>query len=191
MIALDEIKIELGKILSETRYRHSLGVADEAEKLARRYGIDQQKAYLAGLVHDCAKEYPPEDMEKILKKEYGISVDSMSKLMPKILHGPLGACEAQRKFDIYDPEILDAIKCHTTGKGNMSMLAKIVYVADYIEPNRVFDGVSKLRKLAYEDINEAIILGIDQTIEDLIKRGLIIHPYTINARNDLIIKRSV
>ena len=190
MLEIYGIKSELKKILSERRYVHSLGVAEEAEKLARRYGADQSKAYLAGLVHDCAKEFPPEEMEGILKTEYGVPVDSMSRLMPKILHGPLGACEAQRKFEIYDPEILDAIKYHTTGKGNMSTLAKIIYIADYIEPNRDFEGVEKLRRLAYENIDEAIIAGIDETILDLIKRGLIIHPDTVHARNDLIIKRS-
>ena len=190
MTGIEEIKAELRKILSEKRYVHSLGVADEAKKLAAKYGVDENRAYIAGLVHDCAKEVPPQDMEGILKKKYGVSVDSMSKLTPKILHGVLGACEAQSKFGIYDPEILDAVKYHTTGKGNMSMLAKIIYIADYIEPNRDFDGVRELRSLAYRDIDEAIIKGIDYTIKDLIKRGLLLHPDTIHARNDLIIKRS-
>lgn len=190
MTGIEEIKAELRKTLSEKRYVHSLGVADEAKKLAAKYGVDENRAYIAGLVHDCAKEVPPQDMEGILKKKYGVSVDSMSKLTPKILHGVLGACEAQSKFGIYDPEILDAVKYHTTGKGNMSMLAKIIYIADYIEPNRDFDGVRELRSLAYRDIDEAIIKGIDDTIKDLIKRGLLLHPDTIHARNDLIIKRS-
>lgn len=191
MLGIDEIKAELKKILSKKRYVHSLGVAGEAEKLARKYKADTDKAYLAGLVHDCAKEYPPEEMEKILKSKYGVSVDAMSRLMPKILHGPLGACDAQSKFGIYDPEILDAVKYHTTGKGNMSMLAKIIYIADYIEPNRDFDGVEELRRMAYEDIDAAIVHGIDETVKDLIKRGLVIHPDTVHARNDLIIKRSM
>lgn len=190
MTGIEEIKAELKKILSEKRYVHSLGVADEARKLAAKYGVDESRAYLAGLVHDCAKEVPPQDMEGILKNKYGVSVDSMSKLTPKILHGVLGACEAQSKFGIYDPEILDAVKYHTTGKGNMSMLAKIIYIADYIEPNRDFDGVNELRRLAYKDIDEAIIKGIDDTIRDLIERGLLLHPDTIHARNDLIIKRN-
>lgn len=190
MTGIEEIKAELKKILSEKRYVHSLGVADEARKLAAKYGVDESRAYLAGLVHDCAKEVPPQDMGGILKNKYGVSVDSMSKLTPKILHGVLGACEAQSKFGIYDPEILDAVKYHTTGKGNMSMLAKIIYIADYIEPNRDFDGVNELRRLAYKDIDEAIIKGIDDTIRDLIERGLLLHPDTIHARNDLIIKRN-
>lgn len=190
MLGIDEIKTELRNILSEVRYNHSLGVASEAEKLARRYSADEGKAYIAGLVHDCAKEYPPDQMEAILKKDYGVSVDAMSRLMPKIMHGPLGALDAQKKFGIYDPEILDAIACHTTGKGNMTLLSKIIYIADYIEPNRDFEGVDRLRRLAYENIDEAIILGIDETIIDLIQRGLVIHPDTVHARNDLIIKRT-
>ncbi len=188
-IGIDDIKAELRKILSKRRYVHSLGVAGEAEKLARRYGANPAKAYLAGLVHDCAKEYPPDEMETILKTEYGVAVDSMSRIMPKILHGPLGACDAQRKFGIYDPEILDAVKYHTTGKGGMRLLTKIIYIADYIEPNRDFDGVKELREMAYDNIDEAIIHGIDETIKDLIRRGLVIHPDTMHARNDLIMKR--
>ena len=188
--SIDEIKTELRKILSKHRYIHSLGVAGEAEKLARRYGADPEKAYLAGLVHDCAKEYDPAEMEGILKTEYGVAADSMSRIMPKILHGPLGACDAQRKFGIYDPDILDAVKYHTTGKGGMRLLTKIIYIADYIEPNRDFDGVDKLRAMAYDNIDEAIIYGIDETIKDLIRRGLVIHPNTMSARNDLIMKRT-
>lgn len=189
MMEIEMIKNELKHDLSEKRYVHSLGVADEARKLAEKYGEDPERAYIAGLVHDCAKEVPPEDMEGILKTRYGITVDSMSRLTPKILHGVLGACEAQRRFGIYDPEILAAVKYHTTGKGNMSMLEKIIYIADYIEPNRDFDGVEHLRHLAYKNIDEAIIKGIDDTILDLVERGLLLHPDTIHARNDLVIKR--
>lgn len=189
MLNIEEIKKELKKTLSEQRYVHSLSVADEARKLARKYGVDENRAYYAGLIHDCAKEVPHDEIVGMLKNKYGVSVDNMSKLTPKLLHGTLGACEAQHKFGIYDPEILDAVKYHTTGKGNMGMLAKIVYISDYIEPNRDFDGVEELRRLAYIDIDEAIIKGISETIIDLLNRGLLLHPDTIHAINDLVIKR--
>lgn len=189
MMDIEQIKAELKRDLSEKRYNHSLGVAAEARKLAEKYNVDPDRAYIAGLVHDCAKEVPPQEMEGILKSRYGVTVDSLSRLTPKILHGALGACEAQRRFGIYDPEILDAIKYHTTGKGGMGMLAKIIYIADYIEPNRDFDGVEQLRSLAYKNIDDAIIKGIDDTIIDLVGRGLLLHPDTIHARNDLVIKR--
>lgn len=187
---IEEIKAELKRTLSEKRYIHSLGVADESKKLAKKYGANPEQAYLAGLVHDCAKEVPPQNMEDLLKNKYRIAIDAFSRMTPKILHGPLGACEAQSRFGIYDPEILDAIKYHTTGKGGMSLLSKIIYIADYIEPNRDFDGVEELRSLAYKDIDEAIIKGIDDTIADLTSRGLLLHPDTIHARNSLIMKRA-
>lgn len=189
MMSIEKIKEILEDTLSEARYKHSLGVADEAKKLAGVYHVDEEQAYIAGLVHDCAKEIPPEKSVEILREKYGVSVDSISILMPKILHGPLGACMAQKEFGLSDPVALDAISCHTTGKANMSTMAKIIYIADYIEPNRDFENVDVLRKLAYEDIDAAIITGIDYTISDLLSRGLVIHPDTVHARNDLIIKK--
>lgn len=189
MLSIDEIKLYLERNLSEKRYVHSLGVAVEAQRLAEKYGVAPDRAYLAGLVHDCAKEVPPEKMADILKNEYHIYVDAFSCMTPKILHGPLGAAVAQRVFGIYDPEILDAVRYHTTGKSGMTMLTKIIYIADYIEPNRKFSGVNELRYLAYKDIDEAIIKGIDDTIKDLTDRGLMLHPDTIHARNSLIAKR--
>ena len=192
MLEIDGIKSELKKILSERRYVHSLGVAEEAEKLARRYGADQSKAYLAGLVHDCAKEFPPEEMEGILKTEYGVPVDSMSRLMPKILHGPLGACEAQRKFEIYDPEILDAIKYHTTGNANMDILAKIIFVADKIEDGRKYkdeehmESLEKARKIALQNLNEAVLYEIDESLVYTIRKKKLIHPDSIATRNKML-----
>lgn len=189
MLSIDEIKLYLERNLSEKRYVHSLGVAAEAQRLAEKYDVEPSRAYLAGLVHDCAKEVPPEKMADILKNEYHIYVDAFSCMMPKILHGPLGAAVSQRVFGIYDPEILEAVRYHTTGKSGMTMLTKIIYIADYIEPNRKFSGVNELRYLAYKDIDEAIIKGIDDTIKDLTDRGLMLHPDTIHARNSLIAKR--
>ncbi|MEG2584233.1 MAG: bis(5'-nucleosyl)-tetraphosphatase (symmetrical) YqeK [Oscillospiraceae bacterium] len=187
MMELCKIEAQLKSILSERRFKHSLGVANEAKKLAEFYNADVQKAYLAGLVHDCAKEIPTEKMVAILNDNYGIIVDSLMTAMPKLLHGTLGACVAQSEFDIYDAEVLDAIRCHTTGKANMSMLAKIIYIADYIEPNRDFEGVDELRELTYKNIDKAIIKGINMTVADLIKRDLVFHTDTIHARNYLIL----
>lgn len=189
MMELCKIDAQLKAILSEKRYCHSLGVAEEAKKLAAQYDADQEKAYLAGLVHDCAKEIPPEKMADMLKDRYGITVDSLSLHMPKLLHGVFGSCVAQSEFDIYDPEILDAVRYHTTGKANMGILTKIVYIADYIEPGRDFEGVEELRELAYQDIDGAIVRGIDMTVNDLIGRGLVFHTDTIHARNYLILQR--
>lgn len=183
---IENIKTELRKNLSEKRYVHSLGVANEAVKLAERYGADTEKAYVAGLLHDYMKEFPPEKMVEELKR-YGVSVNEVAKSAPKTLHGALGACAVRERFKIDDDEIYDAIFFHTTGKANMNILTKIIYIADYIEPNRSFDGVDRLRKLAYEDIDKAIVLGIDETILDLVERGLAVEPNTINARNYILL----
>ncbi len=181
-----KIQQRIQKILSEKRYLHSLGVAEEAQRLAVHYGAAEEKAYLAGLLHDCAKEIPEEQALAMLNK-YGVQIDEIVKRTPRLLHGPLGACISQVEFEITDPEILDAIRFHTTGKANMNLLTKIIYIADYIEPNRRFEGVEELRVLAYDSIDRAIIAGIDYTIEDLIQSGLALHPDTIHARNYLLL----
>ena len=185
---IEKIKANLKQCLSEKRYRHSIGVAEEAVRLAKHYGADEDKAYLAGLVHDCAKEIDAQEAERLLREEYGIIPDAMKLHMPTLLHGPLGACIAQSRFDIYDTEILDAVRYHTTGKANMSLLSKIVYIADYIEPGRDYKDVDKLRALSYRDLDEAIIYGIDFTIQDLIKKRKTIHPDAVHCRNDLVIR---
>ncbi len=190
MIDIDKIKENLEEVLSEKRYKHSLGVADEAVRLAERYGADSNKAYIAGLVHDCAKEIENSKAKAMIKDKYGLTIDPISMNTHKLLHGPLGACIAQSEFDIYDPEVLDAIRYHTTAKANMSMLTKIIYIADYIEPNRDFDGVEELRALAYEDIDAAILLGIDFTLSELIEKGSMFHPDTVHARNKLLFDKA-
>ena len=189
MMETTKIKNYLQGMLSPKRYQHPLGVSEEAVRLARHYGADEEKAYLAGLVHDCGKEVEPKEAAGILKERYGITADAMSLQMPRLLHGPLGACMAQSEFDIYDPEVLDAIRYHTTGKANMSLLSKIIYIADYIEPGRDFEGVDELRELTYRDMDAAIIQGIDFTICDLIEQGKTIHPDTVHCRNDLLVRR--
>lgn len=183
-----KIQQRIQSTLSEKRFLHSLGVAEEAQKLALHYGASEEKAYLAGLLHDCAKEIPAEQALTMLDK-YGIVVDEITKRTPRLLHGSLGACFSQAEFEITDPEILDAVRFHTTGKANMNLLTKIIYIADYIEPNRRFDGVEELRVLAYESIDSAIIRGIDYTITDLIQSGLALHPDTIHARNYLLLSK--
>lgn len=189
MMELEKIKTILSQSLSEKRYRHSLGVAEEAVRLAEHYGEDPQRAYLAGLVHDCAKEIGGEEAIRLLKEDFGITPDAMSVQMPRLLHGVLGACMAQSRFGIYDAEILDAIRYHTTGKANMGLLAKIIYIADYIEPGRTYRDVDLLREITYRDIDEAILFGIDFTIRDLVDKGRTIHPDTVHCRNDLLVGR--
>lgn len=189
MMEESKIKKYLENALSEKRFKHSLGVAEEAERLADKYGTDKKKAYLAGLVHDVAKEIDTDSARNMLKDRFGIRVDPVTYNVPKLLHAPLGACLAQTEFGIFDAEILDAVKYHTTAKADMSLLTKIIYMADYIEPNRDFEGVEELRKQAYQDLDEAIITGLDYTISELLSEGKMFHPDTVHARNYLILQK--
>ena len=189
MTDTDKIVNYLRENLSDKRFKHSLGVAEEAKRLAGHYFADGEKAYLAGLVHDCAKEIPEAEAKRLLWDKYKIVIDPVSMHTPKLLHGPLGACMAQSEFGIFDAEILDAIKYHTTAKADMSLLTKIIYMADYIEPNRTFDGVEELREQAYDNLDRAIIIGLDFTLSDLIADGHMLHPDTVHARNFLLMQK--
>lgn len=189
MIDIESIKNYLENNLSKKRYTHSLGVADEAVKLAEHYGADADKAYIAGLVHDCAKEVENSKAKSLLSDRYGLELDPVAMRTHKLLHGPLGTCIAQSEFGICDADILDAIRYHTTAKADMSILTKIIYIADYIEPNRDFDGVGELRELAYKDIDEAILIGIDYTLGELLEGGNMFHPDTVHARNYLLLQK--
>lgn len=188
MMDIDSIKEYLKDNLSEKRYRHTLGVADEAVLLADRYGAEKLKAYIAGLLHDVAKEMGAEESKTLLKEKYHKELSVVEENTPKLLHGPLGACMAQDIFQVDDVEILDAILYHTTAKANMSILTKVLYIADYVEPNRTFDGVDDLRHLAYEDIDKAIMVGLNWTLEELIEKKSMFHPDTVHARNYLLLQ---
>ncbi len=185
----EKIKAYLEENLSNRRYTHSIGVAEEAVRLARHYGADCDKAYLAGLVHDVAKEIPADTALDMLRDRYGAEVDEVTANTHKLMHGVLGTYMIQSEFDICDPEILDAVRYHTTAKADMSMLTKIIYMADYIEPNRDFDGVDDLRVLAYEDIDKAIMVGLDFTLTELVEKGSMFHIDTVYARNYLLLNK--
>ena len=174
----------LKKNLSEYRYNHTLGVAETAKKLAGIYNCDSEKAYLAGLLHDCAKEISLDEMKKIVDRNKA-QCDEMTLSSSALLHSIAGAYLAKEKYNI-DDEIFDAILYHTTGKEDMSLLTKIIYIADYIEPMRAFLGVEEVRNLAFSDIDEAIIKSCSNIIIHTVNKGEAIHPNTINARNYLL-----
>lgn len=184
---MEKIKEKLLRTIGESRFKHSLRVMNEAKKLAQIYGLDQEKAAIAGLLHDCARY---EDKTQLLKKsqEFDIILDKLYTKNFNLLHAPLGARVASESYNIDDKDILNAIKYHTTGRKDMSMLEKIVYMADYIEPKRDFEGIKEVRNLCYEekDLNKALIRSIDNTIRYIIEKNLIIHEDTIKARNFLL-----
>lgn len=179
------MKEKLKKALSEKRYKHCLGVCDEAVKMAERFGADKEKAYLAGLLHDCAKGYTNDEQIELCGR-YGVELDDITFACKPVIHAPLGAAIAKNEYGIDDEEILEAIRCHTVAKENMSLLDKIIYIADMIEPMRDFPGVDKLRKTAYDDIDKAVIMGLKKSIVFNAEKNKIIHPNTISAWNDML-----
>lgn len=171
--------------MSRHRFRHTSGVIETAKKLARFYGVDENKAGTAALLHDIAREY---DAGQVLQRclQLGIPVDETEKAVPDLLHGKLAAHIARETYHVNDSEILNAIEIHTTGQKNMSMLDKIIFIADMIEPGRDYPGVDSLRKTAYEDLDRAVLAGLESTIRYVLAMGLIIHPNSIEARNSLL-----
>jgi len=179
---LNEMISILKKMLSPYRFSHSVRTMEASIRLAEKYDGDTEKAAIAGLVHDCAK-----DMEKsaILPacKKYGIVVDDITKMQPKLLHGQIGAHLARELFGIECPQILAAIADHTMGRPGMDKLSTIVFVADYIEDMRNFEGVDEIRKAADESLEKAVLAGIDTTIRHVVDKGFLLHPQTVATRN--------
>lgn len=173
-----KIKKKLKKELDEARYEHTIGVMDTSACLAMRYGCELQKALAAGLLHDCAKCIPNDRKLKLCKK-YSVEVTDFERNAPCLLHAKLGACLAREEYDVEDPEILDAIASHTTGRPGMSLLDKIVFIADYIEPGRDrAPGLSEIRRLAFDNIDQALIRILTDTLAYLTESSQPIDPTT-------------
>lgn len=179
------VEAEVKKRLNAPRFQHTLGVVESALKLANVYGADPDKARAAALLHDVAKEY---DTERLLKAafEFDIVLSDIERRMPALIHAPVGAQVARREFGVDDPDILAAIRYHTTGRAGMSLLERVVFLADYIEPGRVHPGVDPVREAAEYDLDQAVLLALDQTILYLVGRGEPIAPDAVAARNDLL-----
>lgn len=166
------------------RHAHILGVARTAVELAKRWGCDEELAFRAGILHDCTKYLSLEEHLAICG-QYDIGLDDMERRSAKLLHSKTGAALARHLYGQGD-EVYWAIYWHTTGKADMTTLEKIIYLADYMEPNRKFDGVEELRRLCYEDLDRALLLGVRMSIEDLNERRVPIHKNTQGAMDWLL-----
>lgn len=166
-------------LLKPSRVAHVLGCRQAAVELAERYGADPVDAARAALLHDVTKALDG-PLQLTLCREYGTILDIFSSQNPKTLHALTGSLVAQRIFGENDA-VVDAIRCHTTGKPDMSLLEKIIYVADYMEPNRDFPGVDQLRYLAYTDITAALKLGLTMTVNMLKEQKREISPESLEA----------
>lgn len=181
---IEIIKQELKDILSEKRYNHSLGVMEKAEELAIQYGENSEVAKVVGLTHDIAKEMPKQEIKQYVKN-HNIEIDEVEKLQPQLLHGKIGAHICMEKYG-FTEKMQNAIIKHTTGDINMTLLDKIIYLADKIEKNRTYDDAEYARNLAKEDIEKAILYCFDVSIKNTVEKGSLIHPNTIIARNKIL-----
>ena len=169
--------------LKAKRCAHVLGTAATAVKLAEKYGADAHRAEVAGLLHDCTKKLSMAE-QLALCERYGIVLDELEKKALKLLHAKTGAALARDVFGV-DDEIYNAILWHTTGKPNMTVLEKVIYLADFIEPTRDFPGVDTLRRTVWEDLDRGLLMGLEMAVEEMQEMGSPIHVNTLTARDYL------
>ncbi|MCI5597372.1 MAG: bis(5'-nucleosyl)-tetraphosphatase (symmetrical) YqeK [Lachnospiraceae bacterium] len=178
MYNIDDIRAILKNKLSEKRYEHTLGVEYTAAALAMRYGADMNKARVAGLLHDCAKYFPGEKLLAKCRKHH-LEINQYEQDYPELLHAKVGAYLASSKYGVQDEEILSAITWHTTGRPDMTLLDKIIYIADYIEPNRnKAPDLDEIRELAFKDLDECLMTILSHTLSYLKEKGSVIDPTT-------------
>lgn len=187
-MSFDDYKKLIKGRMGEKRYRHSVNVSKEAVRLAEKYGADVQKAKIAGILHDVTKETPFDEQLKIIT-DSGIILDDVQKNSQKLWHSLSGSIFVQRELGIDDEDIINAIKYHTSGRADMSLLERIIFIADFTSEERDYDGVEIMRKKADESLEEAMAFGLAYTIADLASRNLPIHPNALEAYNQIMINR--
>ncbi len=185
----EEMRALLETSLKPSRYQHSLGVAETAVFLAQRFGVNEEQAKVAGLLHDCAREFRNEDLITEAEKRL-IVVGDIERQMPLLLHAYVGSRLVTEKYGVSDHAIEQAIWRHTVGGAKMTKLDKIIWFADMIEPNRDYPGVEELRSLAKTAALEDMVLaGLTQSITFVLQKGGLIHPDTVIARNEILLNR--
>ena len=185
-MTIDEMRRKLQGRLKASRFAHSIGVADTAVKLAKRFGVDTEKAYIAGLLHDCAREF--EDSQLLAEAtKRNIEIGEVESEMPLLLHSYIGAVMIKEVYGVDDTEISQAIWRHTVGGRNMTLLDKIIYFADMIEPHRNYPGVDHLRELAETArLDDMLLEGLSESIIFVIQKNSLIHPNTVITRNEIL-----
>lgn len=178
-----KIMHDLSASLSAYRYTHSVGVAGTARSLAMEYGVNPDMAEIAGLLHDAAKELPLPEMQRLAAKAFADTLGPEIMGIGGLLHGYAAVTIARETYGLCEAEFLDSLAHHTTGAPHMGTLEKIIFVADYIEPNREYDGVEALRQAAARDLDEAVLAGYDSTIGHLLEQHKFIFTGTVVNRN--------
>lgn len=188
-MTIEEYKIILQQKLTQKRYHHSLCVADEAVRLAEKYGCDSEKAFYAGLLHDILKDTPGKEQLQIMR-ELGIIPTEIERSAPKLWHAMAGSAYLQNVFGIAE-DIVSAVRYHTTAKPGMTLLEKVLYLADYTSADREYDGVDEMRRAVDISIAAAMRVALRFTIEDLSAKYLPIHPDTFMAYNEIMLQKEV
>lgn len=182
-LPLEDLRCVATSMLKHRRIGHVLGTENTAAALARRWGVDEETARRAALLHDCTKKLNAEQ-QAALCRQYHISLDRFESREEHLLHAITGAAVAENIYGL-GAEAVSAIRWHTTGKEHMTTMEKILYLADYIEPTRDFDGLAELRTLAYQDLDRAVLQGLTLSIQTLKKKGMRVHPRSVRARDYL------
>lgn len=173
--------------LSEKRYKHSIAVMNRAVELAKKYGANEKDCMYAGLIHDVAKEVPKNQCV-LLAEELGVSLDEIEKNNLLLVHAKIGAYIAKKRFNLSD-EICDAVRTHTTGCANMTLLQKIIYIGDYTSADRDYDVAKEAYKIVLNNLDDAILFALKSTFIELIDKEILIHPDAIDAYNYLMLQK--
>lgn len=190
MQTLDEYKKIIKPLMSEYRYTHCVNVSKEAVKLAKKYGGDEQKAAIAGILHDITKEIPKEEQLQIML-DGGIILDEVQSHSSKLWHPISGSVYIRDRLGIDDEDILNAVRYHTTGRADMSLLEKIIFIADFTSSERKYSGVEKMRKLSSKSLEGAMLYGLKFTLRDLSRREMTVHPDALACYNQIVLNKPV
>ena len=187
MYNIEKLKTVIRERLSDYRYYHSLCVAESAKALAERYGADEHKAEVAGILHDATKESKKEEHLEYISKA-GMEISDFEKNGKKFYHQISGAAFAKTELGIDDEEILSAIRYHTTGKGDMTLMQEIVYLADFISADRDYDDIENIRAEAERGKEYGLLYATQYTIKSVVEEGKPLHPDTVEAYNWMLNK---
>lgn len=182
---IEWMKEKLKEKLLSQHYEHSLRTAETAARMARAFGVNEEKAYIAGLLHDYAKSMGGEELIS-RARELGLKVNEVELATPYLLHAPVGARLIESELGVSDKEIIASIENHTTGSPSMTRLDKIIYVADMVEPGRPYPGLDELRRIALDDLDEVFKESYTHSLAYLLRARKLIHPITVEVWNKLI-----
>ena len=190
ILDITEIEKKLAKRLSSKRFAHSINVSKTAIKMADIFNESPERAAIAGLLHDCARDITNNELfEKAAN--FNIKISELDRESPVLLHARVGVYIAKEDFFINDKKILNAIMHHTVGGKRLDNLSKIIYLADLIEPSREFREVEKIRNLAFKNLDKAMLYAYDIAIKYTLSKNKTIHPATIEGRNELLLKKQI